>query len=148
MKVASYLRIALLVMILVAGFSVVLGSDDNVEEARRLANLLAMPMPERGAKWQCTPTKRYDCSFGGCTANKPSVWLLLDFRENTYARCDDKGCDKYNMVPSASGIYTVISLLAAGSFMKVENDGRTYVEVASLGPSVVTNFGSCSPVVQ
>jgi hypothetical protein len=64
----------------------------------------------------------------------------------SYARCDEKGCDSHVMVAQKSGIYTILELPASGAFMKVENDGGEYVEVASLGNSLITNFGSCTRV--
>ena len=72
--------------------------------------------------------------------------MRLDLAENTYGRCDSKGCDSYPMTFSAGGIFTTISLPGSGStFLKVVNDGSQYLEVASLQLAVHQNFGACKP---
>ena len=47
-------------------------------------------------KLQCTPKTRLDCNGTNCTQSQPVVYLILDRPNQTFSRCDTKGCDTYD----------------------------------------------------
>jgi len=103
-------------------------------------------LPERALRWQCSPATKFQCKKEGCEAIQPTVWVTLDFQTSSYSRCDRKGCDRYEMQESVSGIYTFVSLVdRQGTLFKVVNDGSEFVEVITLGTTLMSSYGSCSP---
>lgn len=118
----------------------------TAEDRQALADLMSRPLAERAIRWECSPSARYVCTPEGCERSPGVVSVRLNFAENTYARCDSKGCDSHSMSFSAVGIFTRISLPDSGStFFKVLNDGSQYVEVASSQLAINQNFGACKP---
>jgi hypothetical protein len=112
-----------------------------------LTDLLKRPLSERAIIWRCDPTIMRTCSLNGCSENRATVSVQLDFSAGSYERCDAKGCDSHLMTFSSSGIFTAAILPStSGTFLKVVNDGSEYVEVASTGLSIIHNFGVCEPV--
>lgn len=114
-------------------------------EFAKLTQLVLTPLAQRADRWICTPTTTRVCSVQDCKTTRPTVRLELRPTSSQYSRCDERGCDDYDAQVSASGIYTIIEAGRA-TFVKVVNDGSEYVEAASLGTSIVQNFGRCLPV--
>ncbi|MGD9729774.1 MAG: hypothetical protein AB7G68_06625 [Nitrospiraceae bacterium] len=109
-----------------------------------LIDLLKQSLADRSTKWRCLPTSKFVCSPERCQPNYPNVTVLLDFLTKTYQRCDEKGsCDTHHLSHSNSGIYTFASP-GAGAFIKIVNDGRSFMEVASLGTDTFISYGECT----
>jgi hypothetical protein len=72
------------------------------------------------------------------------MWVQLDLAAGQYERCDAKGCDSYRVTPQHGGIYTHLNPTPS-TFLKVLNDGSDFVDVASLGTSVLISYGRCTP---
>jgi len=103
-------------------------------------------LPERALRWQCSPATKFQCTKEGCEAMQPTVWVTLDFQTSSYSRCDRKGCDRYEMRESVSGIYTSVALVdRPGTLFKAVNDGSEFVEVITLGTTLMSSYGICSP---
>ena len=144
MKWKALCSSAALVALIFAG--PVASQDSLSEDLKRLRGLMTLPLAQRAPQWECIPSVRYVCTPEGCERTPALVSVRLDLVENTYARCDSKGCDTYPMTFSVGGIFTTVSLPGRGStFLKVLNDGSQYVEVASLHTAVHQNFGACKP---
>ena len=118
------------------------GSDFNA--LIDLLKLTGKSLGDHSPKWRCVPSSKFVCSQVACKSVQPTVAVLLDFPMQTYQRCDDKGCDTHQLAKTSSGIYTVAAP-SAGAFLKALNDGRSYVEVASLGFDIHLSYGACSP---
>ena len=43
----------------------------------------------------CIPDKKYSCSKDDCKQVKAGVFVLIDYANNKFYRCDDKPCDQY-----------------------------------------------------
>lgn len=104
------------------------------------------------AELSCLPTKRYDCSLeGGCTAAAPASYYFVDYgtESGTYFRCDAKGCDKYPVKVTTSGIYTQFTPeLGQAMLFKVTSDDALgnrgeFVDIATIGTSAVVSSGMC-----
>ncbi len=122
------------------------GEDSLSDDLQALTDLATRSLSDRALQWECVPSVRYVCTSEGCERNPGVVSVRLNLGENTYARCDSKGCDSYPMTASAGGIFTSVSLPGSGgTFLKVLNDGSEYVEAASLHLAVHQNFGTCKP---
>ncbi len=119
---------------------------DGLREAlQELEGLLAKGLPDRAPQWRCDASTKFQCSVNGCSEIRPTVWVNLDFPARRLERCDAKGCDRYEMVHSVAGLYTTITLVGhPGTFFKAVNDASEFVEVASLGVSVLSSFGRCN----
>jgi hypothetical protein len=120
-------------------------AEDAVsDDARDLAQLTSRPLAQRALRWECTPSVLHVCTSEGCKRTPATVSVRLDLEKNTYARCDEAGCDSYPMTFSKSGIFTIVNLPNNGStFLKVVNDGSEYLEVQSLILAVFQSFGTC-----
>jgi hypothetical protein len=92
---------------------------------------------------RCDVTAKYACSPAGCQANKLGVFNLIDFDLRKFSRCDSRGCDSYDAVVQRSGEFIVIDIPGRGIFAKLSSDGSQFVEVTSLGTSILASFGQC-----
>ena len=111
------------------------------------AELIRRPLATRASLWRCDPAVKYNCSADGCKSVPALVWVQLDLAAPArYDRCDAKGCDSYAVTPQPGGIYTLLNPTPS-TFLKVLNDGTDFVEVASLGTSVLISYGRCIPDV-
>lgn len=141
-------RTALLVFIflpVVGLYAPIVGASQHSRTGDDIRELI-VPLAGRAPTWRCEPTAKFQCSIKGCEPITPTVWVNLDFPARRYERCDSKGCDAYQMEYFSAGIFTMISpLRTSGTFLKAVNDGREFVEVASLTTSVYTSFGQCTP---
>lgn len=94
-----------------------------------------------------SPCGRF-CSAERLTkAIEQTAWMVLDFKEQSYQRCDVRGCDRRALEVSRSGIFTVATA-GDGTFLKALNDGGDFVDVATLGTSLFANFGRCRVELQ
>ncbi len=113
----------------------------TLEELKQLAT---KHLASRASKWRCDAAAKFHCSTEGCRTVPPTVWINIDFSTLRYERCDSKGCNGYQMRHSPAGIYTVLSPIT-GAFLKVRNDGKDFLEVASLETTAFVAFGQCTP---
>ena len=99
--------------------------------------------------WRCDVQQKWECQLpGGCRKlDVTPSWVLLDFLQLTYQRCDGTGCDKYTMVAHERTVGAFITTYVTlpnhpDVFFKIAAFGH-FVDVASLGPSATTSMGSC-----
>lgn len=117
--------------------------------AERSVDLMSRSLKQRGSAWKCIPDTRDVCTPEGCKSAEPSVFVVIDFDKNQYARCDNRGCDSYPMTESNAGMFSTVSLPEnPGMFLKVENDGAHYTEVVSLHFDVMISRGTCQATTQ
>lgn len=95
------------------------------------------------AALKCEIISKFACAKSGCEPNAVGVWNLIDADKMTFSRCDQKGCDHYDMRVTKSGIYFNIIIADRAMFAKMSADGREYVEVTSIGMNVLVSYGSC-----
>lgn len=103
------------------------------------------PMAREAQHWRCDATQKWWCELpDGCEASDPqTVWIEVDFGDQTYQRCDQSGCDSYEMTVVERGIFTYLNLPGhPDTFMKL-GFGNFFVEVVSQGVSVGNSFGVC-----
>ena len=129
--------------------SAIMRSAWRLAVAGVLVLLTAHAGPAAGAEptsWQCEVSSKMNCMYGKCEPGAMASgrqWMVLDFTANTYARCDQKGCDVYRASRASSGAFTVVELPGRGSFIKMSNDGSAFVDTATVGVGVVLSFGTC-----
>ena len=119
MQIFSYCRVPAVVLVGVLIPALTLGQTTQArpeptrqsedaelrQELDRLAELMSRSLSDRAAQWQCRPVARNDCGPDGCAEGEPTVWVTLDFDSRRYERCDQSGCDDYQMEVHPSGIY-------------------------------------------
>jgi hypothetical protein len=99
----------------------------------------------RAEPMRCEIASKFSCSPAGCTTNKPSVFNIIDIELGKFSRCDANGCDEYSANFSRSGAYIIVDVPGRGTMAKLSADGTEYVEVATLGTTVLVSFGACRP---
>ncbi|MEJ2121955.1 MAG: hypothetical protein P8Z76_14870 [Alphaproteobacteria bacterium] len=104
---------------------------------------LVATMPAHAAAMRCDMSKKFACTAGGCRDNAITGWNVVDFKTNRFSRCDRKGCDHYPMTVKRSGLFLNIEIPGRAMFAKMSVDGSKYLEVVSLGTSVLVSYGSC-----
>jgi hypothetical protein len=93
---------------------------------------------------RCDITTKFACGSAGCQANKLGVFNRIDFDSRKFSRCDARGCDDYDAIIQRSGEFILIDVTGRGMFAKLSADGSEFVEVTSLGISILASFGTCS----
>ena len=107
--------------------------------------LMASP-PAQAEVLRCDIIQKYHCTIGtGCEPQplERPPWNEIDLSERTFARCDKKGCDRYDAVFSWSGAFVVIDLPGKGAVAKLSLLDGSFTEVVTLMNVVFTSFGSC-----
>ena len=109
----------------------------------------SLSLAARSRHWRCDNTQKWTCEVpGGCTreTDPTVIWILLDFRENTYQRCSRSGCDKYAATVTERSFFTFLQLPGHPDvFLKIGlADG--FVDVAARGTSIYNSFGYCKPI--
>jgi hypothetical protein len=107
-----------------------------------IAALLCWPTSASADVWRCEAFRVVVCDRTECQQSKPSVWLMLDFERQTYTRCDNKGCDQYQMTTVPSGMFVNV-VYNSSSIFKATVDGSNYIEVATLGLTTYLQFRTC-----
>lgn len=92
---------------------------------------------------RCDITAKFACSSTGCQPNRLGVFNRIDLDRRKFSRCDSRGCDDYDAVIQRSGEFILIDVPGRGIFAKLSTDGSEFVEVTSLGTSILASFGSC-----
>jgi len=92
----------------------------------------------------CVPTRGVFCSGGSCSEREPTVGLVIDLDSDTASRCDDQGCDTYDVVFDRSGIFVNIHRPYQGGWnVKMNISDMSYTEVAELLLDQYISYGVC-----
>ena len=92
---------------------------------------------------ECRVTQKLSCAAGeGCTPVAATTWNVVDLARQTYARCDQKGCDSYPASFNRSGVFTVIDVPRRGMVAKIADTGG-FLEVATIGMIALVSHGTC-----
>jgi hypothetical protein len=105
--------------------------------------MLSFPGPAWSQTVTCIISSKYGCEADGCNQVQAAVRNVLDLSRQTYTRCDTGGCDNYEARISRSGAFIVIDLPGRGMTAKIAADLSAFVEVATIGTTVLVSFGSC-----
>ena len=95
------------------------------------------------AQLRCDIQSKVRCSSTGCTDSVLGLWNLIDLEGGRLSRCDQKGCDHYQMVVTRSGIYLNLEVPGRAMLAKMTMDGSDYLEVATIGTTALISHGSC-----
>ena len=111
------------------------------------AAALLIASPAAAGTWRCQPVQKVACSGGdSCPAAATAgAYNRIDFAQNQYSRCDDKGCDPYRAVISKSGAFINIEVPGRSMLAKMTEDGKAYLEVFTVLGTVVVSHGICAP---
>ena len=102
-----------------------------------------LPSAVMAAELQCDIAAKFSCQPTGCEPNQLGVWNLVDIERERFSRCDRNGCDHYDATVSQSGVFYNIEVPGRGIIAKMSLDGKSYMEVATIGVSALISFGSC-----
>jgi hypothetical protein len=105
---------------------------------------LAQPLPALSQPVTCQVSAKFSCAAEtGCRENRLGVWNVIDMQGQTYARCDSRGCDKYDARLSRSGVFIIIDVPGHGMMAKLAADMSAFLEVATIGTQALVSFGTC-----
>lgn len=107
--------------------------------------MLAYPI-DAYAALQCNIHTKFACKPSGCAPISPGIVIGLDIDSQIYARCDQKGCSRYNVQITQSGLYYNISGAENGFLSKMMLDGSIFVEIVTASTNVLLSYGTCEPV--
>jgi len=118
----------------------------DITDTNRMVDLIARSLADRAPMWRCDVSKRYHCSAEKCD-HFPlnSARVSLDFTYKIYERCDSSGCLTEPMDHFAAGIYTVVNVSRSTNLVNILNDGSEFVDIVTVGSSVLMGFGRCAP---
>lgn len=98
-------------------------------------------------KMKCTPSKKNYCEGGSCEEMEPTVWVIFDPISKSASRCDNAGCDTYEVVSGQSGAFTNIQRPSQGGWdVKIDNTNGDYTETATLGLGSYISSGTCENI--
>jgi hypothetical protein len=96
------------------------------------------------AETTCTIAEKWQCTQGqGCLPIDNKIVIRMDETQKTYSRCDAKGCDDFPALFNQAGSFVNVAIPANGLLAKFGADGSGFVEVTTLGSTVLLSFGSC-----
>ena len=94
---------------------------------------------------RCDISTKWNCSKSGCKTATSTIHNLINFSTAKYSRCDEKGCDSYDMEVVQSGAFLNISLPKKSMLAKLGgNNLEHFTEVVTLGTGVLVSHGQCS----
>lgn len=100
--------------------------------------------PYSWQKLKCTPVSKVFCDRTSCEQDKPTVWIVLDRKAQTFSRCDVKGCDVYQGKFESDGAFTNIQGQSPiGTMIKVLGD-KKYIEIATINLGSFISSGICT----
>ena len=107
-----------------------------------LAEPLQLPKPPQTV--MCQASAKFSCAAEtGCGEARLGVWNVIDMQGQTYARCDSRGCDKYDARMSRSGAFIIIDVPGRGMTAKLAADMSAFLEVVTIGTQALVSFGTC-----
>ena len=89
----------------------------------------------------CKSEKLKICSSNNCEDKKAITTIILDTDNKSYQRCDSS-CDKYQTNIDRSGAF-IIATPNLGTFIKVNQLDRSFVDIATMSSIIFMNFGVC-----
>ena len=96
---------------------------------------------------RCDIATKWSCSETGCKTATPTIYNLMNFDTAKYSRCDQKGCDAYEVTVTRSGNY--LNILAPQKSMLAKLGGSNlehFTEVVTLGTVVLVSHGKCEKI--
>src|SRR5262245_14440226 len=109
-----------------------------------LALAESSPQPKPSQTVTCQISVKFSCAAEtGCGENRLGVWSVIDMQGQTYARCDSRGCDKYDARLSRSGVFIIIDVPSRGMTAKLAADMSAFLEVVTIGTQALVSFGTC-----
>ena len=98
--------------------------------------------PAVAAQMTCSISEKHHCETGsGCQRMVNTISVRIDRDRKTYSRCDESGCDTFEVQISQSGDFYNINL--ANVLAKVSTVDRSLVEVATFDLRTYVSFGAC-----
>ena len=94
-------------------------------------------------EFKCEFQSKFHCDGNSCIPIEPTTWNLVDLETKSIARCDNQGCDWYEMEIHQSGFFTIFDVAERGFMAKMSIDGKSYIEIATLGTEAYVSQGSC-----
>lgn len=102
----------------------------------------ALPARAQGVL-ECRVTQKFSCVAGRtCATVAPTTWNVVDVGGQSYARCDQRGCDKYPASFNRSGLFTIIDVPRRGMVAKIDDTGG-FLEVVTIGLDALISHGAC-----
>jgi hypothetical protein len=89
---------------------------------------------------RCHIATKWSCSETGCKTATPTIHNLINFNTTKYWRCDQKGCDAYDMAVTRSGNH--LNILASQKSILAKLGGSNlehFTEVVTLGTVVLVS---------
>jgi hypothetical protein len=119
-------------------------TDAFLKEMKEMVGVAQADLSAASLHWRCDISTQYACGQKGCEKIKPSVWIIVNFLESKYQRCDQKGCSDAPFNYLRAGAYSTFG--ANGTFLKIRNDGKEFAEAASSHTAIFNGFGNCKPI--
>jgi hypothetical protein len=121
-------------------------ADEDGPLPQDAREVFVQSLADRSDRWTCPIARQFRCHVDACERIQPTVTIHISFDQtiNIYERCDAEGCDRYQVTPHRSGLFTIIAP-SPGALFKAVNDGSEFVETVTTGTIVFNGFGSCSP---
>lgn len=91
----------------------------------------------------CEIHSKFHCNGEACQPVAAVVWNLIDLENSTLSRCDEKGCDHYQMKIHESGLYLILDIADHGLLAKMARDGSSFVEIATHMTDSYVSHGKC-----
>lgn len=115
----------------------------SAAKAGAVATILAIAGPAVAAPMTCIISKKFVCDGATCQEVPPTIRVELDREAGTYRRCDDQGCDDFQVFVTTSGQYSNFAIPSGGFIAKVSFNGSEFLEVATLGTRTFVSHGRC-----
>jgi len=90
----------------------------------------------------CTVQKSSVCNDGECKSMQTSN-TQITMNKNQLQRCDEKGCDKYPITLTKSGLFTNVQIPNTSYMLKYDQN-LNFIEATSLALTLIVNTGKCS----
>jgi len=142
LKILGDFYMKLILGVLLLTFSMSVFSVTSVFDKKPIDST-TKSLASRSMYWLCEPKIKFRVDKKGARRVRNNVWIKINLKNKLYARCDKNGCSKCDLKYFSSGIYTNIALPNCGGFIKLSNDGSTFVDVASLMNIVFVSYGAC-----
>lgn len=110
-----------------------------------IAALAFQVTASESAALMCFISEKVHCAQGqGCKPVESKIAVRINTEQQLYSRCDAKGCDEYQAEFGVSGVFINIAVPKNGMLAKLSTDGRSFIEVVTLGTDVLISYGSCN----
>lgn len=105
--------------------------------------IILFPIQVSAASLKCVPFALYILDAKGVNQSEVGPnYTILDIAKKKLKRCDNQGCDSYNITSKRSGAYMNIqTTIPSGYMMKMV--GKAYMEAATIGMVTLMYYGLC-----